>query len=656
MTAILAVVVSLVAIPMPATAVTPPTQTSANQPSGWPKEFHVANYSQVVIGDDLVASVNCNGAFPTFNSMTVSNFKGTAVSRSITPPQSVSKASCVDPQTSNASTGYVIGADGSMYTNAQLSSGVWQLEKYKNGRQLWAVNIPTSSPDNCAYYGGYTDYNLIMQSMSIGSDGNIYGLLRSNGMPSGCGIWLAGFNSQTGAQVFSPVRLSTSHASGVTPRVWTYESNLLVSMNNGTMRTFGYDGVEDTSKVYTLTPPPGYSLMQAIADASENVYGVFATGSNYSKVIYYDGGTAGSAVSTPFTDYSIPKFSLGGDGKLVTVSGGYIYHIDIAGSTSTADAINLPSSYTYQTVLGYMEDVNGVGVLIRQVSTSSSYASGNAIQVDTIDPSTAAYTNIFKVAANADLSFNPTTDPTAVFDSTSVYGNNLYLPICYTNTGCTNDPGTQDLSLYKIALTGIDEVVSSSNAQYPFHVSTGRNFIAMGDSYSSGEGIEPFIYGTDISNGNKCHQSKDSYPMLLDSDASTDLNLTADVACSGAMISDLLGTISNSGIGSWSSAPQVDVLNSSTKVVTLTIGGNDIGFKDYMTTCVALACGPVTAPSVYNPVKAAITSSSFSSKLIATYKTILSDAPAADLYVADYPNLTSSSTVTCDAVDLTGSI
>ncbi|MDQ3154030.1 MAG: hypothetical protein M3R63_20705 [Actinomycetota bacterium] len=57
-------------------------------------------------------------------------------------------------------------------------------------------------------------------------------------------------------------------------------------------------------------------------------------------------------------------------------------------------------------------------------------------------------------------------------------------------------------------------------------------YVAMGDSFSSGEGNAPFEAGTDTSS-NTCHRSPLAYPRLLQNDLN--LGSTAFVACSGAV-------------------------------------------------------------------------------------------------------------------------
>ena len=104
--------------------------------------------------------------------------------------------------------------------------------------------------------------------------------------------------------------------------------------------------------------------------------------------------------------------------------------------------------------------------------------------------------------------------------------------------------------------------------------------------------------------------------------------------------------------GSWNEPAQVDALSADTKVVTLSIGGNDVGFSDYMLGCVAV-CGQGTPE--FNAVRDAIYSNALSENLRTTYEEILRHAPNTQVYVADYPYFTpaGNSFLRCSIVDVT---
>jgi lysophospholipase L1-like esterase len=95
------------------------------------------------------------------------------------------------------------------------------------------------------------------------------------------------------------------------------------------------------------------------------------------------------------------------------------------------------------------------------------------------------------------------------------------------------------------------------------------NYVALGDSFSSGVGTGSYTLSS------SCKRSVYAYPYLLSQNrAGTTLSF---VACSGATTSDLIQN-------------QLSSVNPSTTIVTLTIGGNDIGFANLIYQCTVADC------------------------------------------------------------------
>ena len=95
-------------------------------------------------------------------------------------------------------------------------------------------------------------------------------------------------------------------------------------------------------------------------------------------------------------------------------------------------------------------------------------------------------------------------------------------------------------------------------------------YVALGDSFSSGVGTGSYSLSS------TCKRSVYAYPYLL-SQQRADTSLSF-VACSGATTADLLS----------SQLPTLD--SSPTSIVTLTIGGNDIGFANLIYQCTIADC------------------------------------------------------------------
>jgi lysophospholipase L1-like esterase len=142
------------------------------------------------------------------------------------------------------------------------------------------------------------------------------------------------------------------------------------------------------------------------------------------------------------------------------------------------------------------------------------------------------------------------------------------------------------------------------------------NYVALGDSYSSGLGA-----GDYISASGSCDRSTRAYPEQW-AGANSPASFVS-VACSGATTADVL-------------ASQVSALSASTTLVSITIGGNDAGFSSVMETCVL-----ASTSRCVNAVKAAdaFVAGQLPARLDTTLHTIAADAPNAKVVVLGYPDL-----------------
>ena len=105
-------------------------------------------------------------------------------------------------------------------------------------------------------------------------------------------------------------------------------------------------------------------------------------------------------------------------------------------------------------------------------------------------------------------------------------------------------------------------------------------YVALGDSYSSGEGAWDLAADRGYAGGvEACHRSGGSYFAAVLRGYRFALGGTL-WACSGARIDDVLRG------GRGGQPAQVSRLRPDTSLVTLTIGGNDIGFSEIVTRCV----------------------------------------------------------------------
>ncbi|MET4669113.1 SGNH/GDSL hydrolase family protein [Streptomyces sp. PvR018] len=160
------------------------------------------------------------------------------------------------------------------------------------------------------------------------------------------------------------------------------------------------------------------------------------------------------------------------------------------------------------------------------------------------------------------------------------------------------------------------------------------SYIALGDSFSSGEGVEPFEDETELPGVNTCHRSEDAYARLISGTGGVpSLGSDGFRACSGAVTDNITDA------PQWNEGIQLDWWpDATTELVTMTIGGNDIGFGDYAEACVYLNTSCAINSAAYNTALGKI-NNELPAKLEATYKRILKYAPNADIYVVGYPQV-----------------
>ncbi|MFJ2952457.1 SGNH/GDSL hydrolase family protein [Streptomyces sp. NPDC087226] len=211
-------------------------------------------------------------------------------------------------------------------------------------------------------------------------------------------------------------------------------------------------------------------------------------------------------------------------------------------------------------------------------------------------------------------------------------------------------------------------------------------YVAMGDSYSSGEGLAPYQPESDYerSNGqeNRCHRSQTAaYPTqvklpghtkTIAQEAAEGTASFAFIACSGARTTDITTTSYNvpplpedsAGHTDWEDTglssstengelPQVDqgYLDEDTSLVTVTAGGNDVRFAEVMRSCTLSLdhCFSDTHkltrdngavdPEPLRSYEKWLIRERLPTHLKATYQAIHDKAPNAQIIVLGYPQL-----------------
>ncbi len=138
------------------------------------------------------------------------------------------------------------------------------------------------------------------------------------------------------------------------------------------------------------------------------------------------------------------------------------------------------------------------------------------------------------------------------------------------------------------------------------------NYVALGDSYASGLGAGNY-------SGGSCDRSSGAYPQLWAN--ANHPSSFAFVACSGATTTDVINN-------------QISALSSATTLVSVTIGGNDVGFSSVMETCVLGSTS--TCVNAVNQAEAEARSQ-LPGSLNTLFNDISARAPNARVVVIGYP-------------------
>lgn len=175
---------------------------------------------------------------------------------------------------------------------------------------------------------------------------------------------------------------------------------------------------------------------------------------------------------------------------------------------------------------------------------------------------------------------------------------------------------------FAVVLVGMFAVMASAAAA--------SQYVALGDSYSSGVGTRVFY-----SEEGSCDRSPEAYGPKIAAAKGYTLSFQA---CSGATTANV-------------NSSQLGTLSSSTSLVTITIGGNDAGFSNVILNCALyyFTCG--SAISEANT----FIKNTLPGLLDTTYNNIRAKASTAHVVVLGYPRLFTAEGKTCNVNFLTSS-
>lgn len=527
-----------------------------------------------------------------------------------------------------------VTADGTILATGTNSSNKTFVVAYKNNAILWQKNIV----DRCGnQMSSYT------HGINIGADGNA--TLRIRSSCPGQSREMMSLRPSDGTVIYHVAIEPWSDPMGQSP----YSGGVVYKAGNKFVY-LDHSGALNTTKTFTV-PAPTQDWYAAGYDGNVAVYirdtnGVYGTSGKY--YVYFRGSNGSATVR------------------------------EVPGAPSGARLKMLPSG-----------DLLTTGPTNAECSNANGYATAAIIPIDSNKPIACLYNpwpsgsnnqqNVSEewVDANGNIyavglyhkSINWTDRGHTIISTFSSTGalRNVFSTE-QINQNETHWMGSENLAMYDGHLFGVfgdywstystktARKITQANVamEYPSglilgHANpgiSGNQYVALGDSFSSGEGNPPFDAWTDYDGVNECHRSNAAYPRLLAADGSLGLNLVDFAACSGATTSNVLN--GGTGGGSWGAPPQVNALSSATDVVTITIGGNDVGFKDFAYACLfpinvtTGVCDEFT--DIYDDTMDKITNE-LPAKLEATYEALLQKAPNAQIYVVGYPHLAPIKTI-----------
>lgn len=155
-------------------------------------------------------------------------------------------------------------------------------------------------------------------------------------------------------------------------------------------------------------------------------------------------------------------------------------------------------------------------------------------------------------------------------------------------------------------------------------------YVALGDSFSAGpgSGITPGQLTEDQSvyeagTLHRCNRSNVAYPQLLANARGLTLR---NVSCGGATVDNVLNT------GQFGEPAQIGAVTPDATLVSMTLGGNDIGFTDIVSCVVTTEC-TAASPVIVNANTQLLV---LQTRLEAVMSAIRAQAPAARIIVAGY--------------------
>lgn len=154
------------------------------------------------------------------------------------------------------------------------------------------------------------------------------------------------------------------------------------------------------------------------------------------------------------------------------------------------------------------------------------------------------------------------------------------------------------------------------------------NYVALGDSFATGSGLGSYLDTT-------CYQSKYGYPVVLSTSSTSTTRDVTSYVCNGATSAGTATT--NSVAKQLAKFTGTTAAAAGVTLVTLTVGGNDLGFVSAMTKCVTGSIDCDKDPNVTGPIASGL--SNLPGTIAANVTAIRGTFKNARIQVTGYPQL-----------------
>jgi lysophospholipase L1-like esterase len=465
------------------------------------------------------------------------------------------------------------------------------------------------------------------QGLAVGTNGQLYEL---------DGNTLHGRDASDGHDLFSPLALN-EFASGSYDRLFAYDQGLVIHSGYGKILYVDYAG-KVTGGPYTYSIDPASAFERDIAAS--------ATGDLF--IAWYDQALTSEGCLDANGDTHLAKYSPAGLAWTETLphasrcntSGPHVAATPNGGAVVSGSSDVNGATVQYADASGggtWRRDITDVRGVLRphvdengEIFITTGFAFDchlwsdvcTGVQVSRFGPDGAESNPIF---LKGDPQVNQESWTSWSGGNLTLTPGNVVLALRHNAGGASFPTDTPRYSVDSFSVSGVGfeypqsalwEIMRGSTtptpttdpsptptSPSPTPPSSGVvTYVAMGDSYSAGEGLYsdpdgsyvpdggvgkangPYYKGTDDPKlFNSCHRHPKAYGPRLTDDA--DLGRRLFVACSGALTKDLF-EVNHDNPSEAAQLNQLKEVGANVKVVTLTIGGNDAGFGRALARCV----------------------------------------------------------------------